>query len=138
MRGYLYQEGEMSWYGLYTGSCHEQRVYDQLAAQSFLAYLPRIEVWSRRLDRRKKIQKPFFPGYLFVNSTMDRDHQVKILGIRGIVRILGNGRGEPVPIADEQIESVQQVLVERFIKKSTIKTCISHKGTKAQRVIFFL
>jgi len=104
---------QMSWYGLYTRCCHEQRIYDQLLAKSFHAFFPTVEVWSRRRDRRKKIQRPLFPGYVFVNSPMDRYHQIEILSIRGIVRILNNGEGEPVPIPDEQIESVKQLLESR-------------------------
>lgn len=73
------------------------------------AFLPRLEVWSRRKDRKKKIQKALFPGYLFVHELLDPYHRLEILKIPGVVRILGNEEG-PAPVPDYQIESIQTIL----------------------------
>ncbi len=56
----------MPWYAVHTRSRHEDRVYLGLTQKSFHAFLPKMEVWSKRKDRRKKIMIPMFPGYLFV------------------------------------------------------------------------
>ncbi len=56
----------MPWYAVHTRSRHESKVCDGLSLKSINAFLPKIEAWSRRKDRRKKIQLPMFPGYLFV------------------------------------------------------------------------
>jgi len=52
----------MAWYAVHTRSRHEDRVYIGLTQKSFRVFLPKIEVWSKRKDRRKKIMVPMFPG----------------------------------------------------------------------------
>src|SRR3972149_6396233 len=54
------------WYCVHTRSRHEEAVYQRLSDKKIHAFLPKLEVWSKRKDRRKKIQKALFPGYLFV------------------------------------------------------------------------
>ena len=56
----------MPWYAVHTRSRHEDRACLGLLQKSFHAFLPKMEVWSKRKDRRKKIMIPMFPGYLFV------------------------------------------------------------------------
>ncbi|MEE8209751.1 MAG: shikimate kinase, partial [bacterium] len=53
----------IQWYALRTMSRHEQKVTDRLLGKDFHAFLPTIEAWSRRKDRRKRITRPMFPGY---------------------------------------------------------------------------
>ena len=102
----------MSWYAVHTRSRHEVRAYTGLLQKSIDAFLPRIEVWSRRLDRRKKILVPMFPGYLFVRlPSLDNEVKLSILKTFGVVRILGNpGRSEPVPVPDTKIEDIQRLV----------------------------
>ncbi|MBM4277986.1 MAG: antitermination protein NusG, partial [Deltaproteobacteria bacterium] len=55
----------MHWYAIYTQSRHEQKVNDRMLKKKIETFLPLIEKWSRRKDRRKRIHLPLFPGYLF-------------------------------------------------------------------------
>ena len=73
-------------------------------------FLPLIERWSRRKDRRKKILLPLFPGYLFVRTEMDAHTHLEILKTDSVVRVLCYN-GKPAPIPDEQIYAIQ-VLVK--------------------------
>jgi transcription antitermination factor NusG len=84
-------------------------VFQRFEDKRLQAFLPKLEVWSRRKDRRKRIQKALFPGYLFVHEILDPYHRLEILKTPGVVRILGNKRG-PVPVPDSQIESIQTIL----------------------------
>jgi transcriptional antiterminator NusG len=68
-----------------------------------------MEVWSTRRDRRKKIQKALFSGYLFVYENLSPQTHLEILKTPGLVTILGNERG-PEPIPEIQIESIQNVM----------------------------
>ena len=97
------------WYCLHTRSRHEEVVYHHLEDKRIQTFLPKLEVWSRRKDRRKKIQKALFPGYVFVHEILDPHHRLEILKTPGVVKILGNEKG-PEPVPDIQIESIQTIL----------------------------
>ena len=99
----------MNWYAIYTRSRHEQKVYQRLKEKDFETFLPLIERWSRRRDRRKKIHLPLFPGYLFVQTDMNGEIYLNILKTDSVVRILCN-EGKPAPIPDEQINAIQVLM----------------------------
>ena len=99
----------MNWYAVYTQSRHEQKVYDRLLKKNIETFLPLIERWSRRKDRRKRINLPLFPGYLFVRTLMDAYSHLEILKTDSVVRILGND-GNPIPIPEEQIFAIQALI----------------------------
>jgi len=106
----------MPWYAVYTRSRHEEKVYRGLERKSIAAFLPRIEVWSRRRDRHKKIQLPMFPGYLFVEfPALDNEARLQILTTFGVVRLLGSpGSGVPIPIPDAKIADIQRLADSRI------------------------
>ena len=97
------------WYCLHTRSRHEEVVFQRLEDKRIASFLPRLEVWSRRKDRRKKIQKALFPGYVFVHEVLNPHHRLEILKTPGVVKILGNEKG-PVAVPEIQIESIQHIL----------------------------
>jgi transcription antitermination factor NusG len=97
------------WYCLYTRSRHEEAVYQRLTDKKIAAFFPKLEVWSRRKDRRKKIQKALFAGYLFVNEDLTHHLWLEILKTPGVVKILGNEAG-PIPVPAIQIESIKRIL----------------------------
>ncbi len=99
----------MHWYAIYTQSRHEQKVCERFTRKEIETFLPLVERWSRRRDRRKRINLPLFPGYLFVHSKMDAYAHLEILKIDGVVRILGND-GKLIPIPDEQIFAIQALI----------------------------
>ena len=94
-----------SWFVVHTRSRHEQAVADLLRTKGIVAYLPRHEVWSRRRDRRMKIEVPLFPGYLFVGAAEGELPLSDVLHSRGVVRLLGV-KGVPQPVPHTQIESL--------------------------------
>jgi transcription termination/antitermination protein NusG len=102
----------MPWYAVHTRSRHEDRVYTGLVRKSLPTFLPKIEVWSQRKDRRKKIMIPMFPGYLFVELlSVDSETKLNVLKTFGVVRILGNPKGaEPIPVPDAKIEAIQRLV----------------------------
>jgi transcription termination/antitermination protein NusG len=102
----------MPWYAVHTRSRHEDRVHLGLTQKSYNSFLPKMEVWSKRKDRRKKILIPMFPGYSFVELlSLDNSTKVDVLKTFGVVRILGKPRGaEPLPIPDEKIDAIQRIV----------------------------
>lgn len=86
------------WFVVHTRSRHEQIVADLIRSKGIPTYLPKRVVWSRRRDRRKKIQVPLFSGYLFVGVSDGELRWRDVLHSRGVVRLLGmNGVPQPVP-----------------------------------------
>jgi transcription antitermination factor NusG len=100
------------WYAIHTRSRHESKVCDSLSLKSIDAFLPKLEAWSRRKDRRKKIQQPMFPGYLFVQlASADSPERLDILKTAGVVKILGTSWGNiPIPVPDEKIEAIRRLM----------------------------
>jgi len=102
----------MPWYAVHTKSRHEDKVHTGLTNKSFHAFLPKIEVWSKRVDRRKRIQIPMFPGYLFIELlSLDNQTKVDVLKTVGVVRILGKPTGhEPIAVPDEKIDAIMRLV----------------------------
>jgi transcriptional antiterminator NusG len=93
------------WYALHTRSRFEQKVFDSLHGMDLEAFLPKIQVMSRRKDRRMKIHVPMIPGYVFVRSTLTAEDYYPIIKTSGVVRFVGF-KGKPVPANDEEITSL--------------------------------
>ena len=99
----------MFWYAVYTKPRHERKVNAHLSREGITTFLPDIERWSRRKDRKKKIMYPIFPGYLFINTELSVENRLKVIKTRGVVRILGT-KGVPTAIPENQIEAIQRIV----------------------------
>ena len=120
-------DSQPNWYAVQTRSRHERIVCQHLMMRGFSLYLPTIvetHVWS---DRRKKVEVPLFPGYVFVRLIAHNEWRVQVLRTPGVVRFVGCApEGSAIP--EEQIASVRTV-VERNMD------CVSHPFLKVgQRV----
>ena len=103
----------MPWYAVYTKSRFENKVYAGLAQRSVETFFPKIEVWSRRKDRRKKIRIPMFSGYLFVMfPEYSNERKLDVLTTPGVVKMLDKPESyEPLQIPDSQIEAIKRLVV---------------------------
>ena len=102
---------EPRWYAAYTRSRHEKRVAEQLELGRVESYLPLCEKQSRWQDRRVRVQLPLFPGYVFVRLALrERLAVLRIPGVVGLVSV----NNIPVPLPEEQIDSLRQVLGKCF------------------------
>ncbi|RLB14856.1 MAG: transcriptional antiterminator [Deltaproteobacteria bacterium] len=143
---------EPKWYALHTRSHFEQKVYEGLTGKAFEAFYPRMQVMSRRKDRRKKILVPMLPGYVFVRTSMYPEQYHHIIRTVGVVRMV-NFKGEPVPANEEEIASLMildgtdrtvqnraymnkgdRVMIMEGPLKGLIGFYIRHKG-KSDRVV---
>ncbi len=111
VQGDLHEAGDLMfipetrWYALHTRSRFEQKVYAGLQGKSLEAFLPRVQVMSRRKDRRKKILIPLLPGYVFVQAELEPYLYWEIIKTVGVVRMVAF-KGRPVPADDQEIESL--------------------------------
>ncbi len=102
----------MPWHAVYTKSRFEDKVYAGIVERSIETFLPKIEVWSRRKDRRKKIKIPMFSGYLFVDlPEYTGETKLNILSTPGVVKMLDKPDShEPLQIPDSQIDAIRRLI----------------------------
>ena len=98
---------EFDWYAIWTRSRHEKLVRDQLSQKKLDVFLPTITKWSRWKDRKKQIEWPLFPGYVF--ARFDPADRLPILKCDGVVTIIGV-EGLPSPIPEIEIDSVRTLI----------------------------
>ena len=98
----------MKWYAVHTRSKHEKQVDLFLGERGVETFLPLVHTLSRRRDRKKYVDIPLFPGYLFVFAEKERLYDVKYT--RGVTRIIGTDLGVPTPIPDKQILDIKSVM----------------------------
>lgn len=99
-------ELKYSWYVLHTKSRFENVVNEGLIKKSLEVFLPKIQVKSKRRDRKVMIRVPLFPGYLFVRSNLNPYEHIEIVKTVGAVRLVGNKDG-PIPVFAETVESLK-------------------------------
>ena len=98
---------EFDWYAIWTRSRHEKHVRDQLSLKHVDVFLPTITKWSRWKDRKKKIDWPLFPGYVF--ARFDPTDRLPILKCDGVVTIVGS-EGLPSPIPEVEIDGIRTLI----------------------------
>jgi transcription antitermination factor NusG len=92
------------WYACYTRARHEKRVERMLqerAVETFLPLVPRESQWK---DRRKTVDWPLFPGYVF--GRFDVQESYRILSVPGVVHLV-KADGRPVPIDEAELDNVR-------------------------------
>src|SRR5260221_5807548 len=101
-------DGSAAWYAIWTRSHCERLVAQQLSAKGFQPFLPEMAVRSRKPDGMAIVQRPMFPGYLFLKHAMEKHSYIEILKARGVVRILEGGWTRLTPIADEEMLTIER------------------------------
>jgi transcription antitermination factor NusG len=102
------------WYAVYTRSHCEQLVYNQLVAKGFEAFLPKIEIWSRRAGQQHLVPVPMFSNYLFFHHAMDKAAYIEVRQARGLVRILGERWDRLGVVPEADILAIQKALHARL------------------------
>jgi transcription antitermination factor NusG len=98
---------ELKWYVMYTRSRAEKKVADMLVEDGVEVYLPMVEELRQWSDRKKKVQKALFNGYVFVKT--HRNNLWNCLKIPGAVKFV-HFSGEHAIIRDEDVETIQRVV----------------------------
>lgn len=94
------------WYALQVLSNKEKTVKKTLSNLGYDVFLPIQKVDSKRKDRRRTIEKPLIPSYLFLNILQDEIW--KIVGMNNIGKFVFFN-GKPAPIPDYQIENLKAI-----------------------------
>jgi len=100
---------QLQWYAVRTRSNCEKKVSSLLVEKGIEHYLPTFREVHQWKDRRKVVEQPLFPGYLFTRMMDSRESQLSVLRSDGVVSILGN-RDTIEAVPDSEIEAVRRLL----------------------------
>lgn len=92
------------WYAVHTFAHHERRVNERLTAKNLNTFLPLYSLRSARKDVTAFIEKPLFPGYLFVFVPLVA--RLAVLKVPGVVRLVGPA-GKPIPLTEQEIDCLR-------------------------------
>lgn len=98
-----------SWYAVHTHSRHENKVAAGLAEKSVTTFLPTVRQLHNWSDRRKIVEVPVFPCYVFVRVQQWKQVHSLVLRTPGVFRWVGQ-TGEPTVIPDSQIDAVRSAV----------------------------
>ncbi len=93
-----------SWYALRVRSRAEKLVATCARNKGFEEFLPLYRSIHRWSDRKKSVELPLFPGYVFCH--LDPRHRLPILTIPGAIEFVGIGK-IPAPIEDAEIAAIR-------------------------------
>jgi transcription antitermination factor NusG len=102
----------LAWFALRVRSQREFRVRAALLEAGTEFFLPSYDATVRWSDREKRVQRLFFPGYIFARFS-ERQARRAANDIDFVMETLGIG-GEPVAIPPEQIDALKRAIESRL------------------------
>jgi len=98
---------QSNWYVAYTYPNAEKRVQQRVEESGKEAFLPTQEVVGQWSDRKKKLNMPLFPNYVFVKS--EPFFLYKLLEINQLVNFV-QFEGKPAVVDPDTIKNIRQML----------------------------
>ena len=106
------QPTQTPWYAAYTFAKHEKRVVQQLDERRIQSFLPTYRSVRRWKDRKKVLELPLFPSYVFVQMSVN--NRVELLSLPGVLGLVCF-QGKPAPVDSVEIQNLRQGLADRTI-----------------------
>jgi transcription elongation factor/antiterminator RfaH len=101
-------KNRLPWYVLQCWVRKETAIATQLENQGFECFLPKYKTIREWSDRKKEVEQPLFPGYVFCR--FDYSQRRPIAVTPGVLQVVGCGR-KPTPVDDREIEALQTAAV---------------------------
>lgn len=101
------------WFAVETRYRFEKKAVVALCEKGVETFLPMRREVRRWSDRKKSIEIPLFPGYVFVRIDGSRMTKLCVLQTEGVMGFVG-ARHEPATIPDIQIRDLQSLLAEKL------------------------
>jgi len=114
-----------SWFVFYTYPKAEKSISTQLANAGYETYLPLQEEVRQWHDRKKKLQIPIFPNYIFIKTEIVKIYEV--LKFPRIVRCI-KFNNKPSQVRDDEIALIKN------IEHNCTNVIVSNKLEKGERV----
>lgn len=115
---------EAYWYAAYTCPNHEKKVAKQLDRRSIEQLLPVYYSVRQWQDRKVRLARPLFPGYVFVRIPVQQ--RLRVLEVPGVARLVGFG-SEPARLPDEDIRSIQCCMAGEVSVEPSPYACIGRR-----------
>ena len=109
---------KMEWFALYTKPRNEKKVAENLAALGIEVYCPLVTTIKQWSDRKKKIESPLIPSYVFVK--IEEANRKDVFQVAGVVQYVF-WLGKPAKIQPHEIEALKTQLAAPVVKV-TIET----------------
>lgn len=100
-----------SWYVVYTAPKAEKKIaktVSDLGIESYLPLYTSIRKWS---DRKKKVELPLFPNYVFVKT--ENKNRFELFNVHGILKFVSVQRN-PVVVRENVIEMIRKAMDHEF------------------------
>ena len=82
---------EYNWVAIYTKANQEKVALDNIIRQSYEVYCPMVSKLRRHARKTETVQRPLFPGYLFVKLQKKQDQWRPLLSTRGVQSLVKFG-----------------------------------------------
>jgi transcription antitermination factor NusG len=102
---------DTEWFAVYTRHQHEKVIADLLSMKGFEIFLPLYRVVHLWKDRKKQLNLPLFPCYLFVKADLKR--RLEIVTTPGVCCLVG-ASGQPSAIPASEIDPLQKAISGRL------------------------
>jgi transcription antitermination factor NusG len=109
MRELTLQPTACSWYVVYTYPHYEKRILNQSEKIGIQCFLPTKKVVKQWSDRKKVVDEPLFPNYVFVY--VNKQARFRLLDIAGVSRYVAF-EGKPVVVSDQDMNAIKKLIVE--------------------------
>ncbi|HTR65955.1 MAG TPA: UpxY family transcription antiterminator [Terriglobales bacterium] len=103
---------EASWYAVHTRARHEKKIDANLQRGGIATFLPLVKEVRRWSDRRKSVELPLFPCYVFVHLPLTPALRLEVLRTPGVLAFVGRS-SEAARISDQEIEQVRTLLAQK-------------------------
>jgi transcription antitermination factor NusG len=98
------------WHVASTKSRHEKIVHEHFASRSLESFLPVYDSVRQWHDRRKRLQLPLFPGYIFVRVAYTE--RLRVLEVPGVSQLVKFGE-RPAVLYDDEMHRLRTALTLR-------------------------
>ncbi|MGD0435985.1 MAG: UpxY family transcription antiterminator [Bryobacteraceae bacterium] len=99
--------GALPWFAARVRSNYERTAASHLRGRGIQEFTPSYKSERIRSDRRKEIDQPLFPGYVFCR--FNPNDRLPVLSVPGVVGLVGFGK-TPAPIPEHEIERIRAMV----------------------------
>ena len=102
---------DLPWYVVQTTANHEKRVAQHFGVREVEHYLPLYTERSKWTDRTVTLERPLFPGYVFVRFSPRT--KITVISIPGVIRVVGEGVANAV--SSEEVAKIRLGLANGYV-----------------------
>lgn len=85
----------MNWYALFVSTGREEYVekwiHYEFSESECTCFTPKRKLIEKKQNQKYQIIRPLFPGYIFINTSMDDNLYYRFINIPKVFRVLRNG-----------------------------------------------